>query len=217
MADNPAIQLDSVSLALGGREVLRRFSLRVEPGEKVVLSGPSGAGKSTVLRCVMGFVRPRTGQVRIEGQALRPESVWRLRRRMTWVAQEPDLGEGTAREAIERPFHYRANADLRGNLSELPDMLERLGLSSDMLDKDVADLSGGEKQRIGLAGAILLERPILLLDEPSSALDQANRERMNDCLAALEGVAILAVAHDADDHRYASRRVELAPSEGGVA
>lgn len=189
--------------------VLRGFSLALGPGEKALLTGPSGCGKSTVLRCFLGFVVPEAGSVHIEDKELTPVSVWPLRRRIAYVAQEPDLGTGTAMEALERPFHYRANAALRGNLDRVLEWFERFRLGRDLLRKDVGDLSGGEKQRIALISAILLDRPVFLLDEITSALDRASQQAVSDYFRGREDATVLVVAHDPEAFSFVPRVIEL--------
>lgn len=201
------IELEKVRVDFEERTILRDFSLKVNKGEKVLLRGPSGAGKSTVLRCVLGLVKPTEGSVRIDGEEINAHNVWSIRRRLAYVAQEPDMGTGTVREVIERPFEFKANHSLRGNLDRLPELLERFNLPDFLLDKDMATLSGGEKQRFALVSAILLDRPIVLLDEASAALDQENKQAVADFFHDSPHLTVLAVSHDTEWSAFATRSV----------
>lgn len=194
--DRRPIAIEDLTLSFGERVVLRDFSLQVNAREKVVLAGPSGCGKSSILACLLGFLSPAAGRIAIHGEPLTPASVWRLRRAMAFVQQEPDLGGQTAAEWLQEPFAFRANESLRGNLDRLPDLMKRLRLNPAILQQKGPDLSGGEKQRLALAAALLLDRPILLLDEPTSALDPDSRRAVYDCLANLRDPAVLMVSHD---------------------
>lgn len=210
-----AIKIEDLRLTARGKLLLDGFSLELAPEEKCTITGPSGGGKSTLLRCLLGFAAPAAGRVEVEGKRLDVRSVWRLRRRIAWVAQEPELGEGTAREAIERPFSYKANRAIRGNLERTSELAKRFLLDAGVFDQPVSRLSGGEKQRVALIVALLLDRPILLLDEASSALDAESRAAVRDYLAGLERTTILSVAHDPQNFALGSRLVEL-PAAGGA-
>lgn len=205
----PALEIDRLTVRLDGQLVLRDFSLALEPGRKALLTGPSGCGKSTVLRCVLGFVVPETGSIRIAGQPLTAESVWRLRRHIAYVGQEPDLGTGIVREILERPFHYHANVALRDNLSRVPELFDEFGLARAFLDKEIGDLSGGEKQRVALVSALLLDREIFLLDEVTSALDRASKQAVADYFESRSDIAALFVAHDPEWFSFANPILQM--------
>ncbi|MBN2137606.1 MAG: ABC transporter ATP-binding protein [Sedimentisphaerales bacterium] len=203
------IEVEGLTIRFAGRSIFEDFSLRIEPGEKVHLSGDSGAGKSTLLKSIFGFLEPEAGRIRIRGQLLTPESVWRLRTKMAFVPQEPDLAAGSVAQALERPFGYRANAHLRKNLARTAELTARFGLSAELLDKDVTSISGGEKQRIALITAILLDRKIILLDEPTSALDRQSKKAVAEYLNSCAETTILFAAHDAEALGEADRSVTI--------
>ncbi len=201
------VSFDDVWLSFGGVSVLRGLTFEAEPGETVVLAGPSGGGKSSALKCVLGFVAPSSGTVSIDGDPVTPETIWRLRKRIAYVPQEPVLGGGTVRAWIDEQFGFSANASLRENLSRLPETLGRLNLPPSILDQQAEDLSGGEKQRAALASALLLERPLILLDEPVSALDPESRGKVYGCLAGLDAATVMMVSHDRGDGTAFADRV----------
>lgn len=209
MEPSAAIEITDLTVRFDGRNVLDKFAMRIGAGEKVHLQAASGAGKSTLLQCILGFVAPRAGEIRIEGELLTGHSAWALRRRLAYVPQEPMLGAGSVAEAFERPFHYHANAHLKANLSRIDELMERFLLSPALLRKDVTDVSGGEKQRVALISAILLDRGIMLLDEPTSALDKASKEAVAEYMRSCEGIAVLFAAHDAEALGGADRAVVL--------
>jgi ABC-type bacteriocin/lantibiotic exporter with double-glycine peptidase domain len=189
------IEIENIELTYGRQTVVRDFSLSAKAGQKVALRGGSGSGKSSILRCILGFVCPRRGRILVDGIELDRHTVWPLRRRMGYVPQEPDLGDALVRETIERPFAFRANVGIRDNLQRLPAMLERFGLSQAILAKEMPALSGGEKQRIAIIVALLLDRPMLLLDEISSALDEPSTQTVINTLAE-SSQTVLLVTHD---------------------
>jgi len=216
MNEPAALEAVDVTVLYDGHAVLQDFSMSLGAGETALLTGPSGCGKSTVLRCLLGFVAPETGSVRLGGEPLTAETVWHLRRRLAYVGQEPELGAGTVSEVLERPFHYRANAGLRDNLKRVGALFERFALGRALLDKEAGDLSGGEKQRVALIAAILLDRPIFLLDEVTSALDRAGKENVADYFRSRDDATVLLVAHDPELFPFADRVVPVGRCSGGA-
>lgn len=211
-----------------GRTVasLRGVDLDVAAGEHVALAGPSGAGKSSLLRCVHRTYLPDAGTVTLHGDggpveltALPDRALARLRARelgyvSQFLAAPPRTGplELVAAAARRRGLDRAAASDAAAAA------LRRLALDEALWDVDCGVLSGGERQRVNLAAATVRPPRLLLLDEPVSALDPANRERALDLIASLSaaGVAVLAVFHDVDAmSRLATRVVEL--SDGRVA
>lgn len=211
-----AIEIDNLSVRLGGKLVLSEFSLKVVPSEKVMITGRSGSGKTTLLRCILGFILPNEGHIRIQGEPLTSRSVWKLRTYLAYVAQEPDLGSGTVREILERLFLYRINAPKRGNLSRMPDLMETFRLPSKLLDSDISTLSGGEKQRVAIISADLLDRNIFLLDEASSAQDKVGKQAIADFFCSRRYLTVLSVSHNPDEYPFCGRIVDLhGGGEGG--
>ncbi len=204
-----AIRLEDVTVVLGGQRVLNGFELAVGRGERVLLVGPPGCGKTTVLRCVLGFVVPASGRVLIDGELVTARTVWALRRKLAYVAQDPEPGPGTVREALERPLRFRANVHLRGNLERVPELFEAFGLPADLLEQQVSTLSGGQRQLVALVQALLLDRPILLLDEPTSNLDEATARRVAEYFASREGLTVLAVTHQPERFDIGARLQRL--------
>ena len=203
-----ALRIQGLSLAYQDRPVLDDFSLTVNRGERVVLTGRSGAGKSTLLRCILGFDRPRGGSIWIFDRELDGETVWPLRQKVGYVQQEADPGEGRVLELLKRPFHYQANRERQFPEKRVRDLFRRFRLSADTLQKEIPDLSGGEKQRVALVAALILDRPLYLLDEITSALDPGSKKAVLEYLGDFQGT-IVAVAHDREFARVAHRSVRI--------
>ena len=194
-------EVDHLSLAYPGSRggpapsILDDVSFTVERGRALTLVGPSGSGKSSLLRCLNRLVEPTSGTVRFDGRDIRSFDPRALRRRVALVMQTPVLFEGTVRENLRvRP------ADVPGDFSEdrLSAMLAEVGLEPDLLDRDAATLSGGEKQRVTMARALLRDPQALLLDEPTSALDPPNALLVVETVSRIRttrGLSIVAVTH----------------------
>ena len=199
-------------------ESLRGVDLDVRAGEHIALAGPSGAGKSSLLRCVYRTYLPEAGQVwlhtgdaPVELTGLADRAMARLRgREIGYVSQflsaPPRSGPWqVVAAAARRRGLDRTEADAAAVSS-----LRRLNLDEALWDVDCGVLSGGERQRVNLAAGTVCPPRLLLLDEPVSALDPANREAALELIDSLtaQGVAVLAVFHDPDAmHRLASRVV----------
>ena len=209
MDDSNVLEAKDVTVRFNGQTVLDGFSLAVKAGGKAVLTGPSGCGKSTILRCFLGFMAPSAGTLAVGGTLLTGATVWTLRRQIAYVGQEPDLGAGLVREAIERPFQYHANASLKANIERAPELFETFGLDPSLLEKETGDLSGGEKQRVALVAVLLLDRRIFLLDEITSALDVASKDAVIGYFRGRQDITALFVAHDTERFSFADQLVSL--------
>jgi putative ABC transport system ATP-binding protein len=198
---DPVFAVDRLSLAYPARRgqpavtILRDVSFAVERGRAVTLVGPSGSGKSTLLRCLNRLEEPTAGTIRFEGRDIRTLDPRGLRRQAALVMQAPVLFDGTVRDNLRvRP------PGISGDLTDarLAHALEEVGLERELLDRDASTLSGGEKQRITIARALLGDPHALLLDEPTSALDPPNAALVVDAVARLRdarGLTIVAVSH----------------------
>jgi putative ABC transport system ATP-binding protein len=214
----PAIEIDHLTVSIEGHKIFSGLDLRLLPRQKMTLIGRSGSGKSTLLRCLLGFVAPVSGTIRVFGRELTGSSVWELRSHMAYVAQEPEMAAGLVRDILERPFTFKRNRHLRENLSRMPSLLNRLHLPESLLEKEVSVLSGGEKQRVALLSALLLDREILLLDEASSALDQISKLAVIDLLKSKTELTILSVSHDREWMGFSDTVVDLSgKGKGGEA
>jgi putative ABC transport system ATP-binding protein len=179
-------------------------SLRIEPGATALL-GPSGSGKSTVLRLLNRLADPDAGVVRMHGEDVRSEDVLALRRRAVLVPQLPAPLPGTVADNV------RFGPSLIGRSVEVEPLLERAGLDASYAEREAAQLSVGEQQRVMLARALALKPEVLLLDEPTSALDESARDEIERTLRELrERVSIVLVTHDgAQAERLTTRTVRI--------
>jgi ABC-type bacteriocin/lantibiotic exporter with double-glycine peptidase domain len=207
--ESNAVEISELTLRFGEQVVFDHFSLAVPQGQKILLAGRSGSGKSSLLRSLLGFIIPQQGVMKIEGVPLDGKSVWRLRRRIGYVAQESQLGEGVVWELLQRPFSWKANHSLRYDAEQTARLCRQFYLPETLLDKKFSELSGGEKQRVALISAILLQRPIYLLDEATSALDAESKKAVLDYFASRTDLTMLMVSHDMSLSSIAGRVVSL--------
>ncbi|ELR64670.1 Thiamin ABC transporter, ATPase component [Photobacterium marinum] len=175
------------------------FDLEVEKGEIVALLGPSGAGKSTLLAMIAGFLMPDSGSLTIAGQAIKHQPP--SERPLSLLFQDHNLFPHlTVFENIGLGIHpgLKLSQEDKDNIQAAA---ARVGIQQ-YLDRLPEQLSGGQKQRVALARCLIRNRPLLLLDEPFSALDPALRKEMLELVHALakeQQITVLMVTHSPDD------------------
>jgi iron complex transport system ATP-binding protein len=196
-----ALALDSVSVTLGGSRVVDRLSAEVGDGEWVALIGPNGAGKTTALRAVAGLVEYE-GRVCILADDATSLPRKHLARRVALVPQVPLIpGELTVREYVmlgRTPHLGYLAGEGRADHAAVDDALEQLDLV-ELAERRLDTLSGGERQRATLARSLAQDAPILLLDEPTAALDMGRQQQvleLVDGLRADRGLTVLSTMHD---------------------
>lgn len=196
------------------RPAVHDFTLSVRPGETVALVGASGAGKSTVLNLVIGFIRPTSGRLLLDGTDMNDLDLRTYRRFVSVVPQESILFDGTIRENVAYGMEDEADeeavrAALRdANALEFVDRLPQ-GLDT-VVGERGARLSGGQRQRLAIARALIRDPRVLVLDEATSALDTRSEALVQEALARLlHGRTTFVVAHRLSTVRGADRIVVL--------
>jgi len=214
------IEVDGVSVSLGGTEVLADVDATVERGTFVGLVGPNGAGKTTLLRTMSGALAPDAGEVRIADDAVHDLPSKAASRRVAVVPQETHLAfefdVETVVEMGRHPHRARFGGPSERDREAVVDAMERTGVAR-FADRSVGEVSGGERQRVLLARAIAQDAPALLLDEPTASLDVNHQVGTLELVADLvaDGTTAVAAIHDLDlAARYCDELVML--SDGGV-
>jgi ABC-type multidrug transport system fused ATPase/permease subunit len=208
-----AIEYRNVSFSYGADPVLRDFSLAIGSGERVALIGPNGSGKSTALHLLCGFYKPESGDLLADGFAYDELDMAGLRSSIAVVMQDPILFAGTIHENIA----YGSGAASRDAVREAACRATADAFIGDLpggYDTPVGDggvlLSGGQRQKLSIARALLKRPKMLVLDEPTNHLDSASVRLLMRNLAALsERPSILLVSHDLEVAAEADRVYEL--------
>ncbi|SES69053.1 putative ABC transport system ATP-binding protein [Methanococcoides vulcani] len=184
-----------ISISYGEKKVLSHFDLDIKQGDRILLKGRSGAGKSTLLKMPMGFAHQTSGNLYFNNSLLDSNTVWDARKRIAYVSQDLDIYEGSVDEFIEEVFSYSFN---EGKLdrTKLRRLLVYLGFEKDVLDMNFEELSGGEKQRIGIIMSVLIGKDIYLLDEITSSLDAALKEKVANYFLERKEWTLVIISHD---------------------
>ncbi len=190
------LEVSNLKVCFADKEIISHFSLKIAEGERVSICGESGSGKSTLLKCILGFIQPSSGTIFISGEQLTAKNVWHLRGEVGFVPQETDLGRGIVMDIIHRPFRFKSNRYLEARRERISELFQVFSLEENLLNEDIALVSGGEKQRIALIAALLLERRIYLLDEVTSALDERVKKKVVGYLTGRKDLSLLVVTHD---------------------
>jgi ATP-binding cassette subfamily B protein len=211
LAENPAasrmerargeVEFRNVSFqyTAGGRRVLNDISFHVRPGMRVGVVGPSGSGKSTLVNLLTRFYDPSDGAILIDSTDLREYNLAELRQQFSIVLQEPMLFSTTVAGniAYADPQASRTEVIRASKLANAHEFIERLPLGYDtLMGQGAAGFSGGERQRLAIARAFLKDTPMLILDEPTSAIDTRTEQLIMDALDKLMcGRTTFMIAH----------------------
>jgi osmoprotectant transport system ATP-binding protein len=210
--DGPAIEFDHASFRLNDRVLLQDLTLSVKRGETLVLLGRSGSGKTTTLKLINRLLLPTSGEVRVDGRRTSDWDPIQLRRSIGYVIQDGGLFPHFTVERniglvprIENWPQERVDTRVR-------ELLSTVGLSQDLASRYPSQLSGVQRQRVGVARALAADPPILILDEAFGALDPITRSEMQKEFRALQQrlkKAAIFVTHDLREALLLADRIAL--------
>lgn len=210
---NQEVRVENVSYAYGeGHQALSNISFTLEPGTVTAIVGSSGSGKSTIARLLLRFFDPSEGRITLGGADLRQIESTELYRRIGFVLQEVRLINASVREniALGRPSASQQEIEDAARAANIHDRILSLPHGYDSVVGEDAQLSGGERQRVSIARAVLLDPPILVLDEATAAADASNEVAIQDALSRFaQGRTLLVIAHRLDTIMHADRILVL--------
>ncbi|CAM3080623.1 ABC transporter ATP-binding protein [Janthinobacterium lividum] len=217
LPDGTEIRLEGVAYAYDGHnKVLSDITLTLRPGTVTAIVGASGSGKSTLARLLLRFFDPAEGRITLGGVDLRYIATPELYRRIGFVLQEVRLIHASVRENIGlgRPSASLQEIEAAARLANIHERLLALPRGYDSVLGEDAQLSGGELQRVSIARAVLLDPPVLVLDEATAAADAENEVAIQDALSRFaQGRTLLVIAHRLDTVMHADNIVVV---ENGV-
>ncbi len=191
------IKVENITKQFSDKFVLRNFSFVVNEKDKINISGPSGIGKTTLFRLLLGFETPDEGKIYFENAELSEEKIWEVRKKVAYVSQDLSIGHGKVSTFFNETLNYKANIHQKGKTDIEKERLFKLfELPDSILNKNIEELSGGEKQRVAIINALLLGRTIFFLDEVSSALDIKLKKTVLDFFLCHPDFTVLYISHD---------------------
>lgn len=188
------LELNDVSYSINGKKILDKITVSITENCITGVIGPSGSGKSTFLRLLNKLISPSSGSICYNKNILANYSSRNIRKEIGLLQQRSYLFPGTARQNLE----YGPKIwGIEYTQKELEELLERVGLSSEFLSRNISELSGGEQQRVSLARTLANKPKILLADEPTSSLDIISEEIIEETISQLskEGIKVIIVTH----------------------
>ena len=191
----PQIAFQNVSYCDGEKTILKDLSIDIFKGDYISIVGPSGSGKSTFLKLCCHLISPTGGHILADGTDLMELEPIELRKRISYCFQTPVLFGRTVRDNLNYPYLIR---DKKMDMNRVTTLFSKFQMESDYMDREIVNLSGGEKQRIALIRSLLFRPEVLLLDEVTSALDVENTLLVEDVIWSLnqEGITILWITHN---------------------
>lgn len=193
------IQFHQVYKSYSHKNVVENFTLKISEGEHIVLLGPSGSGKTTLLRMINGLVRPSSGVISINNKEVFNHSIKELRRSIGYVLQRNSLFPHYNVEENISVVPKLLNWDKKRIHERVLEIIDKVGLSQDFLSRSPEKLSGGEAQRVNIARALAADPPILLMDEPFSALDTLSKKSIREEIMSLDEFrkkTVVMISHD---------------------
>ena len=189
------INFKNISLKFNDKIILNNFNLIVNAGEKILISGVSGKGKTTLLKLLLGFSTPNSGNILVDNLELNEQNINIIRNKIGYMPQSTPFLNIKVEKLIHTIFNYKENLKTKLDMSILIQTLKEFNLDSNILSKNINQLSGGEKQRLAFVIIILLDRKIWILDEITSSLDQDMKEKVINYILNTNKTVIL-VSHD---------------------
>lgn len=203
------LNIKSLNYKVNDTMILNNLNLSINEGDFIAVSGPSGSGKSTFFKLLNHLISPVSGKIIYRNKNIMEYNPVQLRKKICLCSQMPYLFGEKVLDNLLFPFSQRKLVIDRNLIKKY---LELLNLDESFLDKNPHNLSGGEKQRIAIIRAMAVKPDILLLDEVTSALDDANTNAVEELIKDLNknGVTILWITHDSNQYqRLGNRRISI--------
>lgn len=183
------IDCQQINLSFTDKPIFTNLNIHIKEGESACISGASGMGKTTFLKMLQGYVMPNSGILKVNGWECTPENIKKIRDTITWIPQNVNLQVNSGLELLKL-------MEVEPSKPTVENYLVKLGLDSEIICKDFSKISGGQKQRIIIAICLCLNKNVLLIDEPTSSLDEEAIKRLVSIIKNLKGKTIVSASHN---------------------
>jgi len=196
------IYFENISLSFSEKIIFKNLNIEIKQGENICLSGPSGKGKSTLLNLLQGYVLPNEGKITVNGKVIGDSTIKEIRKNIISIPQNINLPVKNGMELIEL-------MEISQNLPEIQDYMRKLGLEEEIVWKDFASISGGQKQRLIISICLSQSKDIILMDEPTSSLDNNSIKLLTKTISELNNKTIISASHNQVWAQSADKIIEL--------
>ena len=207
--DTPIISLKQISFKIAQEMILEDITFDIQKGEVLTITGPSGSGKSTLLKLIGSLFSPTEGTIVYKGKELKQIDPEIYRKEVSYFFQNASLFDQTVKDNLVFPYFIR---DKVADERYIKSYLEKVKIPESYYNKPVAELSGGEKQRVALVRNLLFQPEVLLLDEVTSSLDANNKAIIHSVLSDLnkeKQVTIVKITHDETELADSTRLLHI--------
>lgn len=207
------LKFNNVNFTDGDKPILKDINFEIEKGDYITIVGPSGSGKSTLLKLCNNLISPSEGSIYYDNKNIMEYNPVDLRKDISYCLQIPYLFGETVMDNLSFPFKIR-NSKI--NMDKIHELTYKFKIRKDILNENIINLSGGEKQRISLMRTLMHTPEVLLLDEVTSSLDAENTSIVEDIIKDLndKGTTILWITHNMEQSfKYANKRINLNSGE----
>ena len=189
------LSIENLSISFQNKRIFDNFTLKIGDKGKILIKGQSGIGKTTLFNYIMGFLKSDKGNLYFKNKKIIEGDFWDLRKNISYVPQNPDVFVGKVNNFLKELFSLKVNKKIQYSKKEIYKYFDFFELDNKITEENFAELSGGEKQRLLLVIAIMLNRKIFLLDEPTSALDTELKKKIADYFLNSDKT-VLVISHD---------------------
>jgi putative ABC transport system ATP-binding protein len=202
------IQLEHLNVVKKDTVILKDINLTIHRGDKILIKGESGSGKSTLIKSLLYFEHFR-GRLLFREQKITRTNLCFYRRQSGYIGQTVPLFNENVKDFLMIPYRFKSNRKLIFAHERMIELLKGLNFDQTVLDKNFSELSGGEKQRMMILQMLMLDKPIYLLDEVTSALDKKNIKAAVSLITKGKDRTIISISHNEEWEAYCSRVIEI--------